>query len=240
MLCNKLLVGSVILVAGQAVFAGSNSLADYQPGFYVGAQGGYARTNEGRVPEDVINRGYDLLGNQPKSKDINKGKLGGRLFVGYSFLPYFGLETGCAYYPSNEYKFSGRNTITGASGGLNFNVRFYTVDFMAKGVLPLEVLSSSFVGWNLYGKLGAAVALVHYKLETQGDTNSNENRTNQINASIVPSYALGIGYDFTDHFGIDVSWAGVYRSGKFDNIKSRNFSATPSANLVSLGISYKF
>ena len=48
-------------------------------------------------------------------------------------------------------------------------------------------------------------------------------------------YALGLGYNFTDHFGIDLSWSGIYG----DKITDSN-SKIPSTYLIALGLSYKF
>ncbi len=121
---NKLFIGLAVLMASQVVFSASNTLADYDSGFYIGLQGGYARINEGSMPENLVNEYYDLLSTQSKSKNINKGKLAARLFIGYSFLPYFSLETGCAYYPGNKYELWGKSDTTGKSGGFNFNTKF--------------------------------------------------------------------------------------------------------------------
>jgi opacity protein-like surface antigen len=111
---------------------------------------------------------------------------------------------------------------------------------MAKGVLPLEVLLRSIAGWSLYGKLGAAIAIAHYKCEMTGVLSSEEDVMNQINAALVPTYAIGVAYNFTDHFGLDLSWTGIYSKKKLDDTQHRDYSATPRANFIALGISYKF
>ena len=59
-------------------------------------------------------------------------------------------------------------------------------------------------------------------------------------------YALGLGYNFTDHFGIDLSWSGIYgdklnkKSTVEATIEELKKFRVPAVNLIALGVSYKF
>ncbi|MBU0744732.1 MAG: porin family protein [Gammaproteobacteria bacterium] len=220
MLHNKILIGVVILMAGQSVFAAKNSLADYKSGFYLGAQAGYASTGYGSGPEDYMSQEHG------GTKNISKSDFGGRLFVGYSFIPYFSLESGWTYYPRNKYL--GYDYCTLTTG-------FNTIDLMAKAILPLERLSPQFVGWNVYGKLGAAITVMK-----DGATNKKDDKK----VIVLPAYGLGVGYNFTDHIGVDLSWFGVYSSKnvkvRLDGDTSNTMYIKPHGNIVALGLTYKF
>ncbi|MBU0745033.1 MAG: porin family protein [Gammaproteobacteria bacterium] len=225
MLYNRVLLGALVLVMVQPVFAGNNRLSDYHPGFYVGAQAGYARTSEGGGPEDYINQ---FSG----PKEIKKGKFGGKLLVGYSFLPYLGLEAGYTYYPDNHYKSS--------EPMHDIVARFRTLDLMVKGILALEHFSPELVGWGMFGKLGAAV--------TGLDNNTADDSDHKhLKAILVrPAYALGVGYNFTDNFAIDLSFSGVYGGNKFtaqdvsNHLNGSRINKCYSANILAIGVSYKF
>lgn len=241
MLRSNFLIGIVIFAIGQTVFAG-NSLADYKPGFYIGGQAGFARTNEGSGPEDMMNILYNIP-NEPRFKNMSKGRFGGRLFVGYSFLPYFSLDSDFTLYPSNVFKATGEDD-ENVKYTYSFKTNFYTIDLMVKGVLPLERVSSVFTGWNMYAKLGAAITRVKYNRFVESEANVQSDAIT--NTSIRPCYALGLGYNFTDNFGVDLSWSGVYSRNKIELIKiDEDYNMfpkgkIPSANLIALGITYKF
>jgi len=244
---NKFLIGVLALAASQMSLAKGNGLADYEPGFYIGLQGGRAWTNEGSGPEDFANKIYDLT-REPKSRDINNRKFGGKVFVGYSFSPYFSVDGGFTLYPSNEFKAEGIvDAVMGTKGSYNFKTNFYTIDLMAKGILPLEKLSPTLSGWNVYAKLGAALTRVKYKCGEHNLRRRGSWDGEHAKVSIRPCYALGLGYNFTDNFGVDLSWSGVY---SWNRIKMNYDNATgeyrisakdevPSANMVAIGLSYK-
>lgn len=218
MIRSKLLVGIMALVIAQLTFAKNNSLADYNRGVYVGGQVGYAETDFGSGPEDYMRRFPGAT--------TSRGNIGGRMFVGYSLLPYLSLETGLTIYPHVRYSNNFQSYEYSSFGAQ---------DLMVKGIFPLERLSTSLTGWNVYGKLGMAVVCIK-------DSN-NDDRDYKVN----PAYGLGIGYNFTDHFGVDLSWSGMYSNDKpsATDIKDvvlykTSLNKAPSANIVALGFSYKF
>lgn len=241
MRCNRFLIGVVVLSLVQISFAKGNRLSDYEPGFYIGIQGGRAWTNEGSGPEDLANKVYDLT-QQPKSRDINKRKFGGKVFVGYSFIPYFSLDGGFTLYPSNEFKAEGDNG-GGAKNIYNFKTNFFTIDLMAKCILPLEILSSKLNGWNLYAKLGTALTSVRYRYGINSPRDNFDEKYSEF--SVRPCYALGLGYNFTDNFSADLSWSGVYSWNEMGSdmgrryLDSKDSKPIPSAYMAAIGICYK-
>lgn len=242
MLRNKLLTGIAVLAIFQPAFPGS-SLADYKPGFYTGIQAGYGKLDEGKGPEDFADQMLDTLGT-PKSKEKNEINFGGKLFVGYSFNPYFSVDAGFALYPSVKHKAQAKSPTTGQNI-YEFDIDFYAIDLMAKAILPLENIYSSLAGWSIYGKLGPAFAIASYKVKAISDTSDYDSKKTVY--SIRPSYAIGISYDFTSKFSMDLSWGGIYSRDKIsllnvgsgvDRVDYEN--QIPSANLIMLGITYKF
>ena len=228
MLRSKILISAMILATSGSAFAGSNpfldtgnSLKDYQPGFYVGGQMGYARTIEGSGVEDLVNQ----LGG---ARNINKRNLGGRMYAGYSIVPYLSVELGHSIYPTNDY--------TSKAVG-NYHRPHKATDLMVKGVLNMEQFAPSLAGWSLFAKVGPAMTISSFKLDdVKSSTKYN----------IRPAYALGFGYNFTDHFGLDLTWSGMYSKDKLTIKDIANATpdslanSVPSANLVALGFTYKF
>ena len=228
MLRSKVLISAIVLAASGSAFAGSNpfldtgnSLKDYQPGFYLGGQMGYARTIEGSGTEDLINQ----LGGP---KNINKRNLGARLYAGYSIVPYLSVELGHSLYPTNDYTSKAAGT---------YHHPHKAMDLMVKGILNMENLSPSLTGWSLFAKVGPSMTISSYKLDGIKSSTKYNFR---------PAYALGFGYNFTDHFGLDLTWSGMYSKDKM-NVKDvinatpdSLANSVPSANLVALGFTYKF
>lgn len=219
MLRNKFLISVAVLAVGQGVLAGEKNLDSYRPGVYVGGQVGYGTITEGDGPEKYLKRFSGFK--------VDKKKFGGRVFIGYSFLPYLGFEIGNTYYPGNYYRSD--------YAWLRVGVR--TIDLLAKGTFQLKKLSPHFDGWSVFGKLGVAMLT----------TNSKVNGNGESELQFRPAYGLGVAYNFTDNFGFDLSWMGMYSKDKmtYEDI-NRCFSAgssvnkVPSANLMAFGIFYKF
>jgi hypothetical protein len=212
--------------------AKSNSLANYEPGFYIGAQGGYGKTSEGDGPQKKA------VSYSPSAEIDNKSAIRGRLFMGYSFTPNWSFEWGFTLYPSNTYKAD--ITVLGVTlaNYYKFKTDFAGIDFMAKGILPLEQLSTKLTGFNLYAKLGLVMTFTYYE--------RNHYFLSEAEKILVfgtrPGYGIGLGYNFTDHFGVDLSWSGVI---SFDKLNSnhmavRDYKHIPSAYLIGLGLTYKF
>ncbi|MBU0744504.1 MAG: outer membrane beta-barrel protein [Gammaproteobacteria bacterium] len=250
MLRNNFLASTFALIISPVIFAQGNSVVDFRPGVYIGAQGGLAWTNEGDGPSDFVDHIYDIT-HTPHSKNTDKGSWGGRLLIGYAFNPYFALDGGFTLYPNNKYTANGLNQAEEHT--YKFKTSFYGIDLMAKGILPLEILSPNFCGWSIYAKLGIVAARSSFETEMDGVAfNPTSEHSTINNTALRPGYSLGIGYNFTDDFGVDLSWSGVYGINKIGMTcdtngvcgttitAGGNKQTTPYASLLALGISYKF
>jgi hypothetical protein len=231
MLRSKVLISAMILAVSGSAFAGSNpfldtgnSLKDYLPGFYVGGQMGYARTIEGSGAEDLVNQ-------TAGKRYINKRNLGARLYMGYSIVPYLSAELGHSLYPTNDY------SVKGVNGTGSYHRPHFATDLMVKGILNMETFSPSLAGWSTFAKAGIAMTISSAEINKVSSNTKYHFR---------PAYALGFGYNFTDHFGLDLTWSGMYSK---DKVKAKDIigatpdslaNKTPSANLVALGFTYKF
>jgi len=242
MFSKKLLsVVIVTLFLSQGVYAADNKLSDYQSGFYVGVLGGYQRISidwGGDVTYQPAGGVAYRFGDYVTRSD-DKGKIAGKLFLGYSFCPYFSIDTGYTYYPNN--KLSATVAIPGeAPDSFSFKYAIHTIDLMPKFTLPLEKISYALAGWNLYGKFGPVLAV------TVLSNNSNGELTGGT-YGVKPAYALGIGYNFTDHFGVDFSWSGIFSRDKLlDSIITAHRGSktavkyVPSVMLFGVSLTYKF
>jgi len=111
-----------------------------------------------------------------------------RVSLGYNFNPYFALEGGVGYlHPIVSVI---------ATAGLT-QVNIFTFDVAAKATLPLEKISSFFTGWNLYGKAGPSILAGKVKRILWVSTNDNV-------SGIIPYVAIGLGYNFNKHIGLDL------------------------------------
>lgn len=106
--------------------------------------------------------------------------------AGYMFNQYIGAELGYNQYPDETFG-------AGIRGNSN-----YSFDIAAKGVVPIN---NSF---NLFGKLG--LASVHHNLS--GPVVNARSTTK-------PAVYLagGVGYDFTDNFGVNAQVAATTKNG---------------------------
>ncbi len=239
---NKFLSGLFILICWQAAFAGKNTLADYQPGFYVGAQGGLGWVHDGNDLVHFMDNAYSQSGGT-KSRNSEKNKFGGELLVGYSFSPYFSLEVATIFYPGAKEEI----VLKGISQYIEYKNSAFIV-LGGKAILPLERLSSSLTGWNVFGKLGPVFTLQNKDqlFFSKSLGNIIMLHSDKTEAKIGLSYTLGVGYNFTDHFGVNLSYSGVYSFNKSkytsDEVNDRYYLelGAPSRNLLTVGIAYKF
>jgi len=214
MMKKSLLTASVIsaistLISGVA-FANTNYISTYcKPGFYAGVQGGITETfySPSSVLSQAASNGagttisttnfydatntllfsilnttgsYTTLLNQ----NVDDMGIGGRVFAGYQFNPYFATELGFTQYGKTDFSATGvtssdtfqlgfnangtpagntiltssSNTTTNYSG----NVTEHAIDLVGKGTLPL------YYGFGVYVKAGVAY------IEANRYINSNE------------------------------------------------------------------
>lgn len=190
------------------------------PGTYVGGGLGYSRLNT--FDHDIVTgQGSSLF-----SQSRDRGGLGERVFAGYNFNEYFGIEGGYAHYAKSSYDASSKSL------GMSASSDFYLQDInlVAKGYLPV------YEGVNLYALGGAAYVFSKTDYSTSGATvpgypASGSFKTNRLR----PTYGVGATYDIPQtQLTAGVEWSRVQGSG---NTYS-NDHAIPSADMVSFNLAY--
>jgi opacity protein-like surface antigen len=155
-----------------------------------------------------LNLGYSNLNNKSRSLPVYGSSTITHPNGTTSPSPYFGLEFGLAHYAGSNY-----HAPAGDSGSIHTSA----FDFEGIGMYPFSTS-----GFTVFGKLGFAYlrAVQSRKLTLQGDSSNN--------SGLHPLIGVGVGYDLTQRWVLDLSWTRVI---------SRS-NALPSPNLVALGISY--
>ncbi|MFA6409255.1 MAG: outer membrane beta-barrel protein [Gammaproteobacteria bacterium] len=209
----------------------------YTPGFYIGVQAGFGRIDEGSGYKDAADWVFSYPGATSTTKDTSQGGFAGRAFLGYSFNPYFGLETGYTYLTNNKYK---ATWVLSGDTDLSEDVKFKTWawDLLAKATLPLND------SWDVYAKLGAA----YVKANSSGTTDLNAgtediDSANFSKSAIRPAYGLGITYKFNPNWSMDLAWNGIYGKSKtsFNSSTgtiSNQSNVIPTINTIMLGLTY--
>jgi len=138
-----------------------------QPGAYAGLGLGYGKQH---TPS--------LLDESFIKKD--NGGLSGRMFAGYNFNEYVGLEGGLTHYADATYKLNISNLLS-----VKQTDKLNTLDLVGKVYLPIPE-----TGFNLYALGGAALAHVQSRVEATGypDDKSTSN-------IIRPIFGAGASYD---------------------------------------------
>jgi hypothetical protein len=147
----------------------------------------------------------------------NDNAFAGRVFFGYNFNRYLGIET--SYSAFDTIKFLNID-YPQISGNLSYNA----VSLVGKIYGP-----SSNDRFNLYALLG--VAQVYNKLE------AIYNRRTELSWSdngIVPTAGLGVSYDINPHFTMAMELSGFGEKESFDNI------GILSSGLATLNLAYTF
>ena len=171
--------------------------------------------------------GYEQLSNIKIAKNTGNGGVGGRVFAGYNFNNYFGLEAGFAAYQKNKYKL--KQDILDQK--VSFNYRLNSTTLVAKGYLPLSIVQDD-NQFNLYGLLG--VSYSHVKQTQKVNTSvANVKLNNKGNGAFVPVGGVGANYAIDNNLtaGVEYTITG--------SKSSKNKAAIPNANLVSLNLIYR-
>lgn len=255
MLQKKLLMGLSLL--GLATAASASGLIPapvYNPGIYIGIMGGWSHVDEGDGFRDFINEVYAQNIAKPNNvntfKKDDRGDFGGRVYLGYNFIRYFSIEAGYTFFADNKYHKVGETHTF--FDDYQFKVQTYAIDLVAKGILPLDLWSPSMEGWNLFAKLGGAYDHCHWREGVQF-TGMNQTEITGSHGSVRPTYAAGIGYDFTPNFGVDLSYTGIWGSDRVHLVDVQNaqhrpldpaigteIQPKPTTHLVAFGMYYKF
>lgn len=162
-----------------------------------------------------------------------RGGFGARLFGGYNFNEYLGVEAGVSQYARSHYH---SNLVENTFGSLTKKKEYSMTagDLVAKAYLPLGQS-----GFNVYALGG--VALAHSKINGQtkvvtpvANGASGESRTQN---KLRPKYGVGASFDIPEtKFATNLEWSRIQGTG---NVKN-SVRAIPSADLLTINLSYKF
>jgi opacity protein-like surface antigen len=179
------------------------------PGLYMGLVVGPATNGAGDVQAQVEGAATTTLA-KPKASQF-----GTRILVGYKINQYVGSEFGLNYFSTIRYDTQDVDTCSST------NARVQDFDASIKANIPLR-------SFEVFGRAGVAAA---YQTSS-GALNPNLNATcgeSQNVVKIVPTIAVGVGYDLSQNWVIDLSATRVMVSGKIGTM-----------DLYGLGISYHF
>lgn len=154
------------------------------------------------------------------------GGLGGRVFGGYNFNQYFGIEAGLAHYAPSIYKASTNDVKASLEYKLN------SFDVVGKAYLPFGQS-----GFNAYVLGGGAYAVNErdFKVSPQEATDNKPVNDDHSTSKIRPIYGAGVSYDIPQtNFVTNLEFSRLQGVGNIKNDKD----AISSANMLTLNIAY--
>lgn len=279
MAIKSILTASVLSVIGAAVsttaFADNmvNASTFCKPGFYAGLQGGRSDTfyhpdsalaqaisngagnsvtttttfsPSGAVTTSTVNSSVYNSVSGAKTDDIG---MGGRIYAGYQFNPYFAVETGYTQYAKTESNATVKaTTFTGTpavasrttnSTSYNGEITEHAIDLVAKGTMPLPM------GFGVYAKAGLAYIQADNHINATGSSSTTVTPTQIITTTgpvsrstiytntfqkVAPVAGIGVNYTIPNtNMSVTADYTRVF-----------SYGGIPNAKLASLGIEYKF
>lgn len=183
-----------------ALFVGTEIANAAMPGAYFGAGAG--------------------LGAFKEEQGLNQDKestFAGRVFFGYNFNPYIGVETDYSAFSKIKLSLDAYPDVTG-------DYSFSALSFVGKGYLPLPEESP----FNLYALFGVAQA--YNKIQAHSAYSS----VSFSDSGFVGTAGLGASYDLNRHLVTGLEFS------VFDEKESSKRIGIPSTVLGTLSIAYKF
>lgn len=178
-------------------------------GFYLGFSTGYASNTGGKQMAQVTGNIHLYTPVMPKSK-----QWGTHLYMGYKMNTFAGVELGGTYYSTIHYNTYG----VPVCGSLSSQVG--DIDLLLRGNVPLNV-------FEIFGKGGVAYTLTKlpgaFYTATGGANCGNNNNKFQFR----PEIALGVSYDLTPNWQMDLSWDRLVNGNPIGNV-----------DMYALGFSY--
>ena len=190
-------ISSVVLLAVSSELVNAAS-----PGAYLGAGAGYSAL------EPVID-----------AEMLDDGGLGGRVFVGYNFNHYFGLESNYATFFKTRYVLNDYQNVA-------IDYKLNALSLVAKGYLPLPEDGP----FNLYASLGVAQAYADMDAKVNLSTFLNDS-----DSGLVPAFGFGASYDLNKRLTAVLDCTAL---GK----KKADYShfGIQSSAMATFGLAYKF
>jgi OOP family OmpA-OmpF porin len=167
------------------------------------SQGAYVGGNVGRAEQKITIEGFS-------EKDHDTGF---KLYGGYNFNQYFGLEGG--YADLGKLELSALNS--------RFKTEPTSVYFAATGTLPLDA------GFSLFGKAG--IARTEVKAFATDGFDSVRDKASRSTAYV----SVGAAYAINTNFSVVAEYEYFGKVAKLDGV-----DGDLKANMVSVGVRYKF
>jgi opacity protein-like surface antigen len=209
MVMNKLLVAlaaASTLGLSVATFAQNGSTIGC-PGVYIGAQAGWGNTDFD-TDEFLSQNGFD--------DSASQDGVAGRVYIGYQFNQYLGLETGFAAFSDVDL----HNDIG--------EIQTTQWDLLVRIGTPFG--DSGFRGDV---KLGAAYIMTDFEA---GDTAREGDFDDDSNNEIRAVAGASLTYNFCNNISVDVSYLHAFGNPDSDD----GDVSAPNTDLVTIGISYLF
>jgi OOP family OmpA-OmpF porin len=207
---NKFAILSATLASALVIGSAAQAAT---PGAYAGAGLGYSRLETPNYFKDVPNNAFVFTSDK-------RGGIGGRVFAGYNFNKYFGVEGAYTHFASSK------NTISVTSvGNVKLTNSLVAASIVGKAYLPVEQ------NVNLYALGG--LARVSSTLEGKS-TFTNAGKT--VTRKYRPVYGVGVSYDVNSQVTTSLEFSRIEGSG---NLKTSE-KAIPNADLISFNVSYNF
>jgi len=236
MLKKTLLVGAVALGLSGAAFGMGDVMPScpaetFNPGFILGLQAGYGMTNWDNANDlgtvgSVITPSFAVITNVYQTFR-KPSTIVGRVYAGYDFHKYFGVELGYMRFLQKTTLDVNANAIiidpatqrVYAVGGVlaSAGITTQAVDLLAKIKAPIND------AFGVYAKIGPDLMMT--SMDNGGGNTSHLNI----------AFGVGVNYNITSNFAADLSWM---RYQGHERAASAVYQ--PNNDLFLLGISYKF
>lgn len=197
------------------IFSVTQNVQAEMPGFYAGAQLGYANTHINTSNLVTVNNGSTPV----PLPDLNNLSLAYRLSFGYQFDRYWAMEFGYRHFSNTDISVGSSQYIASASSKAS------AFDLTAKAILPVTGKL------NLYGKLG----LAYLRPNSQGSLIAFSPYSGTVHSysnTLEPTFGLGISYALKPNVPVEFSWNRIQKIGGSNH--------APSSDFYSLGVSYYF
>lgn len=205
---------SLFLLASTALAITHNVQAE-MPGFYAGAQLGYANTHLNTTDLVTVNQATSPV----SLPGLNNILLTYRLSFGYQFDQHWAMEFGYRHFNNASTSAFSNHYIASASSKMS------AFDLTAKGILPVNSKL------NLYAKLGIA----YLRPNSQGGLIVSvpyNGTTHSYSKTLEPTLGIGISYALKPNVPVEFSWNRIQKMGGSNH--------APSSDFYSLGVSYYF
>ncbi|MFZ0219521.1 MAG: outer membrane beta-barrel protein [Candidatus Aquirickettsiella sp.] len=204
---------ALVLVSG--IFSSTQNVQAEMPGFYAGAQLGYANSHINTSNLVTVSNGTSSV----PLPDLNNLALAYRLSFGYQFDQYWAMEFAYRHFSNTDISVGTNNYIAAASS------KSSAFDLTAKGILPVTAKL------NFYAKLG----LAYLRPNANGSLltiSPYSGTTHSYSKTLEPTFGLGISYALKPNVPVEFSWNRIQKMGGGNH--------APSSDFYSLGVSYYF